>query len=138
MCCLRAGCSVVDFTRLLSTAQRLIGANGRSIQLVELDNTPADPAKPWDGPTDPRTGTTTLTVKGVAVDPTSAARLGLVSMTDDIMKRSEQIYIVAAGADVDLDIFNEVNDEGKTWKIVGVRTLRPADVTVLSYIGVRR
>ncbi len=129
---------MVDFVRLLATAQRLISESGRSIQLVKLDSTPADPTKPWDGPTDPRTGTTTLTLDGVAVDPTSAARLGLVSMTDDLMKRSEQIYIVAAGANVDLDVFNEVNDEGKTWKIEGVRTLRPGKVTVLSYIGVRR
>lgn len=139
MSSLRARCSVVDFTRLLATAQRLITKNGRSVTFISLDETPPDPAKPWDGPTDPRaTPSSTLVVDAVNVDAASAVRLGLVAESSDLLKRAESFLIVSAGANVDLKLFQQVLDEGVYWNIEGVNQLRPASITVVSFVGLRR
>jgi len=130
---------VVETASLIATAQRLITENGRSVTFVQFDSTPTDGAKPWLGPTDPRTTPdSTLTVDAVFVSPAGAASLGLKAETSDLLKRSEQIMVVSPGAAVDLRIFNEVTDDSTQWKIVGVQTLKPGSSVMLSYVGVRR
>ena len=131
---------MVDYTKLITTTQRLISASGRSVTLVEFDSTLADPNKPWNGATDPRTAPdSTLDVDAVFVEPQSALRLGLLFLTDDLLKRAEQIMLISPGAAVDLSIFNEVIDsDSSRWKIIDSRILKPGDDVVLTYLTVIR
>lgn len=130
---------MVDYTRLLATAQRLITANGRSVTLVQFDTTLSDSDRPWLGPADARSAPeATLAVDAVFVDPGSAAKLGLDFVVDDLLKRAEQVMILSAGADEDLSPYQEVIDGSTRWKITQTQVLRPADTTVLAFIGVRR
>lgn len=130
---------MVDFNRLIATAQRLIVKNGRPVTLLQFDSAPATPSKPWRGASDPRaTPDSTLDLSAVFVEPESASRLGLSSKSDGLIKRSDQILIVSPGAAVDVTIFHEVVDTPSNWKIQGVEVLRPGDEIVLAFIGVRR
>ena len=131
---------MVDFTPLIATAQRLISENGRSVTLVELDSSPADPSKPWKGAADPRAvPDASLTLDAVFVNPgTATTSLGLSLETSDFIKRSEQIMIISPGASVDLTGFEEVSDDSVTWKIQGMEILKPGAEVVVAFIGVRR
>lgn len=129
---------MVDFVKLKATAQRLIAANGRAVTFIQHDQTLSDPAKPWKGPADPRaTPASTSNQVAVFVEPFSATELGLSSIQTDLIKRSDQIMIVAAGV-VDLSQFQEVLDDGVYWIITGIETLRPGTTTLLFFVGVRR
>lgn len=127
-----------DYTKLAATASRLVTNAGRTITLVQFNSTPAEASKPWRGATTPRTDPdATLEVSGVFVEPSSAVRLGMSTEISDLLKRSTQIIIVAATAD--LSGYQEIIDsDTKRWKIVGMEKLQPADTTLLYFIGVAR
>lgn len=130
---------MVDFAPLIVTAQRLIGENGRSVTLVEFDSTLSDAARPWLGPADPRTvPDSSLVLDAVFVEPSSGVSLGLALETDDLIKNSDQIMIVSAGAAVDLTVFGEVIDGSTRWKIETIKILKPGSEIVLGFVGVRR
>ena len=40
---------MADFVKLAATAQRLVEANGRAVDLFRVNRTPDDPARPWRG-----------------------------------------------------------------------------------------
>lgn len=130
---------MVDAVKVIATAQRLIAKHGRAVTLLQLDSTPPDPSKPWNGPPDPRaTPDDTLDLIAVFVEPSSAVRLGLSAQESDLVKRSDQILIVSPGAAEDVRRFHEVIDTGESWKIEIVEILRPAEEILLAFIGVRR
>lgn len=130
---------MVDYAKLQQTAIRLVEENGREVTFIEHSEVLPDPNKPWEGEADPRaTPNSTSAQFAVFVDPASASRLGLSTSQPDLIKRSEQIMIVAPGSE-DLLKFQEVLDsDGTYWKILFLETLRPADLTLVSYVGVRR
>lgn len=130
---------MVDTTKLIATAQRLIKKNGRAVQLLQFDSAPANPSQPWKGNADPRaTPDATLDLSAVFVQPSSAVRLGLSAESSDLIKRSEQILIVSPGPTVDVRVFHEVVDDTENWKIQGVEILKPGSEVLLAFIGVRR
>lgn len=131
---------MVDAVALVATAQRLIIENGRSVTFISHDKTLDDAAKPWQGATTgPRTAPDAVFVTDVVfVEPSAAARLGLSSEQSDLIKRSEQIMIVSPGDAVDLNDFEEVQDETVYWKITGIEILRPGLTTILAFVGVKR
>ena len=128
---------MVDYVKLTATAQRLITENGRSATLVEYDDTLQDAAKPWQGAADPRAvPASTLTIFAAFVDPSSG--LGLDFVPQDLLKDAESVAICSPGAQVDPSIFHELIDGTTRWKLTGVSVLRPADVTVLAVLGLKR
>lgn len=130
---------MVDTTKVIATAQRLITANGRSVRLIRYNEVSTDPDKPWRGPGDPRqTPRAILDIHAAFVSPSSASSLGLSTDVNDLLKRSTQIMVLSGGADEDLLQYNEVLDDEKYWKIEGVETLRPGADILLTFIGVSR
>ncbi len=131
----------VDYTALATTAKRLVDENGRSVTFRRLSRTLDDAAKPWRGSATPRT-TVDATVEGfaVVVPPSAASALGLSTTDSELVKRSEQIMIVALGSTStdDLATFDEVLDGTELWKIQQVETLKPAATTLLYFVGVKR
>ena len=127
-----------DYGPIVTVAQDLIKDFGREVTFINQNETPADATKPWQGPTAARTAPkSTLKAEAVFVQPDSASKLGRTSISEDLIKRSDQIMIVPAGT-TDLIDFQEVLDGTVYWKIVGIETLRPADTTILYFVGVAR
>jgi hypothetical protein len=133
---------MVDYVSLAATAKRLITANGREVTFVRFNRTAADAAKPWKGAADPRTDPdASETLDAVFVEPSSAVRLGISTVNSELVKRSTQILIAAPGSDFaeDLSTFEEVIDsDGVKWRITTSEKLKPAEVTLLYFIGVAR
>ncbi|MCK5131701.1 MAG: hypothetical protein KAR40_06060 [Candidatus Sabulitectum sp.] len=128
----------IDYVKLAATALRLIAAAGREITVIKFNQTPADAGKPWEGPSDPQTvPDATSTVKGVFVSPAGAPALGLQAISEDLLKITVEIAIVHAGS-FDLAEADEIIDGGVHKTISFVDKLKPADTTLLYFIGVAR
>jgi hypothetical protein len=132
----------VDYAALAATARALVEANGRQVTLRRLEDAPSDVSKPWRGAANPASpADATATPFGVAVPPSSATALGMSTQDNDLVKRSQQIFIItpAEGETQDYSTFHElVDDDGEPYRIVGVEKLRPAQVTLLYFVGVAR
>lgn len=124
----------MDFARAVALAQRLINKNGRSVTIQRLDATAADSNKPWRGAGEP-TVAQEVPQKAVFL-PSSGTDLGGLVTDDELLKRAEQVCLVAG--DTDLTGFNIISDDSIKWKIEWIQVLKPADVIVLYAIGVKR
>ena len=129
-----------DYSKNLATAKRLVRNFGRSVTLRKLDATSTDGAKPWLGATDPASTASTTTLFAVAVPPSSATALGLSAKQSDLMKTVEQILICEPGETdpENIETYNTVLDGGVEYKIAFIEKLKPAEVTLLYFIGVAR
>ena len=131
----------IDYAVVAQRARALIEANGVLVTFQKLGSTPADPSKPWDGPASPRaTVDASVSVPIVAVPPSSASSLGMRTVDQELLKRTQQIWVVAPGAELafQLSTGDEAIREGQRWRIVFTETLRPATVTLLYFVGVAR
>ena len=135
---------MADYVKLLAVANRLINKNGRDIILKRNSRDKADPAKPWRGPGDVSSGFTPLafSLRGVFVPPNTVREFGITSLGEgtllqDLITVSQQIVIVAGQA-FDFREFNILVDRNEDWGIQGMQVLRPGDITLLAFIGVRR
>lgn len=131
---------MVDYNRLAQTASRLIKNNGRSISFIKLNETSDDANEPWNGPADG--GETTLALNGVFVPPNTVRQFGITALGEgtefiDLVTMSEQIIITFPG-ETDLREYTSVLDRAVRWGILGMQVLRPGEVTMLAFVGVRR
>lgn len=131
-----------DYVKLAAKAQALVTQSGRTITLVKPATTPADPAQPWNGPTDPAVGEITLDVPGVQLLPNAVRIFGLSALGDanefrGLVTYSELVYVIFQGEE-NLEDYTLVRDGGVDFQIEATQALKPADVTLLGFIGVRR
>jgi len=132
---------IIDYGVLVTTVNALIKDLGRPVTVTRLDATPDDVGDPGGGKAAPRdTPAEEALVDAIFVHPDSAAELGMTKMSDDLMKKTKDIAIVAPGptGTFSLDDADELLDEGVTKKVSFVRKLRPGSVTLLYFIGLRR
>lgn len=131
---------MVDFLALITVAQRLISENGRAISLLGFNETPADVNRPYEGPSDTTdTPSNQLDLNAVFVLPGQAGLgLGLDSVVQDLLKRSEQVAMVSPGATADLKIYQQITDGSDQWTINEVHELKPGNELVLGFLGVRQ
>ena len=129
----------IDYTELAEIAQELIDSNGRSVTFNRFDQTPTDPGKPWNGPTDPRgTPDETDTVRAVFLPAGNSSFLGKGVIDEDLLKKSNEVAMVGPDVDFDLTTANEIDDAGIKKKISFVQELKPNVVTLLYFVGVAR
>lgn len=129
-----------DYVKLAAKAKTLVTQSGRTITLVKVNETPADPSRPWNGPAP--AGEVTVNVPGIQLLPNAVRIFGLSALGDanefqGLVTYSELVYVVFAGEE-DLSEFTYVRDGGVDYQIEATQELKPADVTLLGYIGVRR
>lgn len=132
-----------DYVKTSLTARKLVEKFGkkRIVQILKFSEDEQDPSKPWKGSSNPRlVPDFDVTTEAVFISPSSAVRLGILTIDDDLVKNSEKIMIIAPGQTIteDLRLADEVIDEAERWKVAGVSTLKPAEVVLLYYIGVKR
>jgi hypothetical protein len=128
-------------TTIANLAKSLIEQSGRNVTFVKLSSSVDDSAKPWRGTTTVRSAPSASTdAYATFVPPSGAAELGLSTQDVEWVKRSEQICLVALGADstVDLATYDELLDGSQRWKITGIETLKPANTILLYFVGVKR
>lgn len=132
----------IDYTKLAATAKRLVDQSGRSVTLNRFDQSPPDDDIPWEGPADPSdTPDATATVIGCFVPLETGKSLGLETLDVDLMKRTAEVCLVAPGTispPFDLATANELVDDSVSKRVTFVRTLKPASITLLYFIGVAR
>lgn len=126
---------MADFTRQRALANRLVEAKGASFTFSKAE-TAANPAEPWKGGTAGATGTLWC----VRVEPSSATRLGISTIKEDLLARSQHVLICAPGdGTVDPKDFDKVSIGGEPHGITFVETLDPAvDGSILYFVGAGR
>lgn len=132
----------IDQTAMLAVAQRLIGENGREIVVRKLNKSAADTDKPWRGSAEPAApgGTfSATTMRALSVMPNSMIELGLTSIAQfSLNQAGEALYVVAPNTPpVDILNHDEVVDGDKTYRIVRVEELRPANLALLYFVTVK-
>lgn len=130
----------VDYVKLAAKAQSLVTQSGRTITLVKPGETAVDPAKPWAG--NNPAGEVTLDVPGIQLLPNAVRIFGLAALGDaaefrGLVTYSELVYVVFQGEEP-LQDYTIVRDGGVDYQIEAVQALKPANTTLLGYIGVRR
>lgn len=131
---------MAKFERLAQMAQRLIKNNGRSITLVRFGDTPTDPNRPWKGRNP--SSDAHLSMIGVFVPPNTVRQFGLMALGEgtewiDLVTKSQQIIIVSQG-EHDISEYAQVIDGQERWGVIATQELRPGDLNLLGFIGVRR
>ena len=132
-----------DYVELANIAKELVDDTGRDVKFIRFNQSNVEAGKEWRGSGPDPAGNNpdaTATLKATFVPPTSISELGKSGIDEDLIKLAEQICIVAPGATFaeDLATFNVIEDGAIKWKIVSTETLRPANITLAYFIGVRR
>lgn len=130
----------VNYEKLVQKARKLITDNGRTITLVRQNEIASDPAKPWNGSLS--APDTLLEVPALQLLPNAVRVFGLsalgdASRLDGLLSLSEYVYVLFQG-EVDLHQFTFVRDGGIDFHIEATQALKPANVTMLGFIGVKR
>lgn len=130
----------INYAKLAAKAQQLVTQSGRTVSLIRKNETPIDNAKPWNG--SHAAPETALVVPAIQLLPNAVRIFGLAALgdanrLDGLISLSEYVYIVFAGEN-DLHQYTQVLDEGVYFNIEATQSLRPAEITLLGYIGVRR
>lgn len=128
--------AVVDYEEFAELAQELIGESGRPITMQKLSASIADPAMPWKGPGAPTLLASQATM-GTFVELFSFIKLGLETIDNELLKRSEQVVMVPPGT-VDVEKYDLILDGSVLWKIEWARVLKPGPDVVLYWFGVSR
>jgi hypothetical protein len=127
-----------DYQPLADLSAELVAEFGRIVTFRELGDVAGTPSQPWLGAANPRSSPKqTLDLSAVIVEPSSLNALGNDAVSDDFIKRSQQIAIVYSA--VELAPFDEVLDtDGSIWKIALLSKLKPGGVLLLYFVGLTR
>lgn len=123
-----------DYNRAVKTAQKLIGAAGRTVTLITGSEVAVDPDALL-GPTDD--DFPGVDVKAAFVEPSSNSALGYAVQNINAFKDSTKICMVAADGVNDFEMFTKLVDDDGTYQINHVEVLRPGDVAILYFIGIK-
>ena len=128
-----------DYSDFVTVAKDMITEFGRTVTFVKLDTTPVDANEPWNGATDPEaTPDDTEDVVAIWVDPINTTGLGLRRFIDPgLVNRLAGIFISPQGT-VDLEDFDQIIDGTQRYRIEFVDKLRPANDTILYFVGVSK
>lgn len=129
--------AAVDYDEFIALAQELIAEAGRPVTFQVLSATPADANKPWKGPAAPTVGSS-KDAPAVFLPP-SGQDLGIMTLSAEMLARTQQVCLVAATADAfDFGVVNALLDGGVRWGVQWVSTLAPGPKAVFYALGVAR
>lgn len=131
--------STFDYAGLKLTVNELMTEFGRAVTLRRRARSTNDPSKPWQGP-NVLSAPVDISFDGVFVPPNTVRQFGLTALGQgtelvDLLRFSEQICIMAQ--DVDIRGYDTLVDE-VDWSVTGFQVLKPGDIFMLAFIGVRR
>lgn len=121
---------MVNYTRIASTAQRLINDNGRDVSLKRISRTPGDSNKPWRGPA---AAEESFTVKAVVFPYEEKDVDGSIVRLGD-----KRMYVAANALGQEMATMDAVEDGGVRYRIVVANIIAPGAVSVVYEIQLRR
>lgn len=126
----------VDFNRMRATVERAVNSYGRSVTLVN-DGGLASASDPLGLPV---ARLEVSGIKGVFVRPSGYIKLGESFYLDPALwEEAEKIVLVLPSLTYDFAKFTRVVDsDGSEYKIFKVEELKPGEVPVLLYLGLRQ
>lgn len=126
----------VDFNRMRATVERAVNSYGRSVTLVN-DGGLASASDPLGLPA---ARLEVSGIKGVFVRPSGYIKLGESFYLDPALwEEAEKIVLVLPSLTHDFAKFTRVVDsDGSEYKIFKVEELKPGEVPVLLYLGLRQ
>lgn len=131
--------STFDYSELAQTCIEMIAEFGRTCTIIAFNRTPADNAKPWEGPGEPRTSPSFSEAGSFCfVNAKSLTDLGFTLDTEEA--RTAEAYCLAASADFAADVENadELLDGSQRWKICYFDQLKPAETALIFVLALKR
>lgn len=130
----------IDYNKMSAIAKKLITESGRTILLIKPPNIKTDPNKPWLGSSS--SSETAISVPAIQVLPNAVRIFGLSALGDaselrELLSNVELVYVIYQ-QEINLHQFTFVRDFGVDYHIVATQALKPANTTLLGFIGVRR
>jgi hypothetical protein len=130
----------INYETIANTARRLITENGRTIELVRLATQTELSSMPWGQ--NASGGETYTEVPAIQVLPNAVRVFGLSALgdagkLDQMFSVVELVYVIFA-EELDLKSFTKVRDGNSIYQIEATQSLKPADTTLLGFIGVRK
>lgn len=134
-------------TEMLAVADELINEFGREIILQNLNGSPADATKPWNGPADFDDLTADsehmVTAKAVFIGELLALTRGAVTgrnttWLDGLMTKYGSDIFLVSGSVGDLSKFNRLVDGEIAWDVKTIVDISPGQTTFLYAIQVSR
>lgn len=129
--------ATTDYTEFVELAVELIEESGRAVTVRTLSGVAADITKPWKGAGAPTTLTEVTNVLAVFL-PAQGTDFGRKLVDAELLKRCEQVMLVAPHPTATYEGAHVVIDGGSTWKINWMQVLKPGPVITLYCIGVSR
>lgn len=126
----------MDYEELLAVVLELIADTGRSVTFELLDATAADASKPWRGAGTPAVAAS-VTTPATFVPPAGSG-LGGSFVSEELLKKADQVCLVAPSDTFDIATSTSIQDGGTRWRVEWVQALKPADVALLYAVGVKR
>lgn len=117
----------INMQSMLTTAERLIGENGRSMTLVKKPTSVADSSKPWRGG-----GSSGKTVAKAVMEDYKSWQFG-----EEILRGDKKVLLCSTGLAPITDYF-QILDGADTWSIVGYSEEKPGPTSVLYVFQVRK
>lgn len=127
---------MANYDEFVELANELLTEAGRVVVMQKLAAKGTDSTKPWN--------TSSINVIDEVTDipaaffPASGSDLGLKVITEEMLKRCEQVALVAPIQE-GLELMTRMIDsDNSVWKLEWVQVLKPAEQTILYVIGVKR
>lgn len=124
-----------DYFEMAQIATQQIKDFGKVVTLWKLEIEPADPNRPWEGAT-VQSRKEPLEVFAVFVGKNKSA-FGRMLIRDELLNRVDQVALIAPVQE-GLTDYNLLADAGTYWTIDFIETLKPADITLLHTVGLKK
>lgn len=129
---------MAEYDKFVALATSLLTKKGRKVTLQQLGNSAQDPSKPWRGSSFADIAMQYNDVPAAFV-PVIGKDLGVVVTDKELLKRSQQVVIVAPVTEGIENKVDQIQDsDGSTWKVVWGQCLRPGSQTIFYVFGLAR
>lgn len=129
---------MAEYDKFVALATSLLTKKGRKITLQQLGNSAQDHSKPWRGSSFADIAMQYNDVPAAFV-PVIGKDLGVVVTDKELLKRSQQVVIVAPVTEGIENKVDQIQDsDGSTWKVVWGQCLRPGSQTIFYVFGLAR
>lgn len=130
---------MIDYGAILQLVNSEMAQAGQTITFVKTTGVNVDSDKPWKTDQSGLEVNTEYDAIAVSVPVSSVQDMGFKATTQDLLKNSERVFIVAPGdAGQDLRTYNFVIANGLLSKIDVIDSLQPTDMILLYVVGVSR
>lgn len=127
--------AAMNYNELAVVVLELIEDTGREVTFEVLSGEAVDPSMPWRGAM-AQEAEATHEQFATFVPPSDG--LGREMVSPEMLSRVQQVCLVGPSAEFDLNKTTTVIDGGVKWAVDWINELRPANVSLLFAIGLKR